>query len=411
MRSAALAVVLAAAVARAHNAPPQTIGAAPSPWSDGGVLVPTTFGLLVTSDRCTYQWLCTDHVGLGPRELPTWFATPSGTLFAAALSGLFVSRDRGCSFERVGFFDATGAGALTVSGDTLLVVTSKFGVTNGLARSQDDGRTFEWTTLRGAEQFFSAVQVAPGRPERLYVSSWYFMPRRARLAVSDDRGATFTVVDAPPAVATGNPFFVHAVDRADPSVVFVSSTDDAVTPERTTLSRSDDSGQTFTRVLEADGRVNGMIQIEGRWWVAVGDRVYSSADGRSFEPLPAPAQRACVADVGGEVMACGRHPTDGFGLARLGAEGATPVLKWQRISGPVECPASSPAAMSCAVSWPVERAELGLPIDHVATCGEVMTPPVSSPGCGCRTSEAGVLALAVVFFLRRSGRVESRPNR
>jgi serine/threonine protein kinase len=354
VRSAPLATVLLAATAWAHGAPPQTTGVAPSPWADGGVVVSTTFGLLVTDDRCTWQWLCADHLGLGPREIPTWFAAPSGTLFAATLSGLQVSRDRGCSFTRATLFDDTRVATLAASQGVLFATTSKFGVTNGLARSMDDGRTFEWTTLRAPEQFFSGVQVAPSRPARVYVSSWYFSPKLARLSVSDDRGATFTAVDLPPTVAPGNPFFVHAVDPDDAAVVFASSTNDAVTPERTVVLRSDDGGRTFGRVLEADGRVNGVVRGGARWWVAVGDRVFSSPDGRAFTLEPAPTQRACVGEVSGEVLACGRHVADGYALAALRGE-VSPQLKWQQISGPVDCPAGSAAATACAVTWPVER--------------------------------------------------------
>lgn len=416
MRRAGLLSSLLALSAFAHGLPPQTTTAAASPWVDGGVLASTTFGLLVTADRCTWQWVCPDHLGLGARELPAWFTTPSGTLFAAAFSGLQVSRDRGCSFERVALFDATGAADLAVSGDSIFVTTSKFGVTNGLGRSFDDGRSFEWTGLRANDTFFSAVRIAPSRPQRVYVSAWYFLPRLARLSMSDDRGVTFTSVELPIDVAPGSAFFVHAVDPADPAIVFVSSTDDAVVPERTVLLLSEDSGRTFTRVLEADGRVKGVVHSGGQWWVAVGDRVFSSPDGRSFTPRDPSPQRACVAEVGGELLACGRQVVDGFALAAFDSGTAEPRLKWEQISGPIHCPAGSPGAVACAVTWPVELAELGLPTDHVATCGaqpgSPPTPPMTGrPGCGCQHAAPELLAFVVAFFRRRAGRVESGRNR
>lgn len=403
---------LLASLASAHGLAPQTLGVAQSPFHDGGLVAPTTFGLLLTSDRCTWRWVCTDHVGLGDREQPAWFVTPSGTIAAGALSGLYLSRDRGCSFARQSFFDATGAADLIVSGDTLFVTTSKYGVTNGLARSTDDGRTFEWAGLRGDRQFFNAVRVAPSRPQRVYVSAWYFDPRLVRLAVSDDRGATFTTVDLPGSLAAGTVFTVHAVDQRDPDLVFASLTDDTVTPERTSLLRSADGGRTVAVVLEAAGRVNGLFQRDGNWWVAVGDRVFSSPDGRAFTVEPSPTQRACVGEGGGETIVCGRPGgEDGFALATLGPAGTTPLLKWTQLAGPIDCPTGAPAASACAVTWPVERAELGLPADHVAACDGVGRPPEPARACGCHTGQAGVLALAVVFFLRRSGRVESARHR
>ncbi|MBL8920834.1 MAG: hypothetical protein JNJ54_18365 [Myxococcaceae bacterium] len=406
MRSAALAATLAAGSVFAHGLPPQATSVAPSPWSDGGVLASTTFGLLVTSDQCTWRWLCPDHLGLGAREVPAWFTTPSGALFAASFTGLLRSGDRGCSFERVAFFDPTGAADLAVDGQTIFVTTSKFGVTNGLARSIDDGRSFEWTSLRANDVFFSAVRLAPSRPARVYVSAWYFTPKLARLSKSDDRGVTFTSVELPPSVAPGNPFFVHAVDPVDPDVLFASSTDDSAAPERTIVLRSDDGGQTFTRVLEADGRVKGMLRSAGRWWVAVGDRVFTSAEGRVFEAVAASPQRACVGQGAGEVLVCGRSVADGYSLAAFDAGVAEPRLKWQQIAGPIDCPPQSPAAVACGAAWPVERAELGLQSDHVATCGAA--PPIAEARpCGCQQVEVGLVAAAVVFFRRRTSRVES----
>ncbi|MDP3502901.1 MAG: hypothetical protein Q8S33_21390 [Myxococcales bacterium] len=407
MRSAiALLTGLVAGAAFAHGLAPQTLGVAPNPWTPGGLVVPTTFGLLVTDDRCTWQWVCPDHLGLGPREQPTWFATPSGTLFAAAFSGLYVSRDRGCSFSKQSFFDGTGAADLAVGEGALFVTSSKFGVMNGLAVSTDDGQTFGWTSLRENDAFFNSVKLAPSRPQRLYVSSWFLEPRRARLSVSDDRGQTFTAIDVPVTLAPGSVFLVHAVSTSDPDLVFASITDDSALPARSSLLRSVDGGRTFSVVLQADGRVSSVAQDGARWWVAVGDRVFTSTDGVSFAVLPSPKQRACVARVEAETLVCGRQPVeDGFGLATLGA-GVTPMLTWDRISGPISCPAGSPAATACAVTWPVELAELGLPADHVAACGApVPEPPAKKTGC--ETTSGGLLLAAAGFFLQRRRRVES----
>ncbi len=406
MRSAVLVLSLLASVSLAHGVAPQTLSVAPNPWTPGGLIAPSTFGLLVTDDRCTWQWLCTDHVGLGAREQAVWFAAPSGTLFAAAFSGLFVSRDRGCSFERQGFFDETGAAELAVGEGALFVTSSKYGVMNGLAVSTDDAKTFSWTNLRENDAFFNSVKVAPSRPQRLYVSSWYFEPRRARLSISDDRGQTFTSVDVPQGLASGAVFTVHAASASNADVVFASITDDAALPVRTSLLRSRDGGRSFAVVLEADGRVSSLAQDGARWWVAIGDRVYASSDEVTFELLSSPRQRACVGRVGSETLVCGRQQgADGFELAALG-EGTRRLFTWDQLSGPIACPAGSPAATACAVTWPVERAELGLPVDHVAACGEAGSPTPAKKA-GCESSAGGLLVCAVVVFLHTRRRVES----
>lgn len=405
MRNAVtLVLVLVGQGALAHGTPPQTLSVSASPFAPGGLVASTTFGLLVTEDRCTWQWVCPDQLELGAREQPVWFVAPSGTLFAGALSGLSVSRDRGCSFTREPFFQEAGPADFAFSDGRLYVATGKFGATNGLAVSEDDGRTFRWTPLREALAFFSAVKVAPSRPQRVYASSWYFEPRRARLSISDDGAQTFTHLDVPQLLAPGSVFTVHGVSATDPELIFASVTDDAVTPVRSTLLRSLDAGRTFSVVLQAEGRVTSLAQDGDHWWVSAGDRVFASPEGLSFSLLPSPKERACVSRVGAQTLVCGRPQTDGYSLAIAGAP-VEPLLTWDRISGPIACPAGSPSASRCEARWPVERSELGLPPDHVAACGEPPRPVTKRSGC---EAGAGAAHLAVlVFFLRRRRRVES----
>lgn len=403
MRSSA-ALILLATSALAHGPSSQTLGVAQSPWSATGLVANTNFGLLVTENRCTWQWVCPDHLGLGPREVPTWTVLPSGTITAAALSGLYLSRDRGCTFEKHPFFDATGAADVVTSGADVFVTTSKFGVLNGLARSTDDARTFTWTAIREDRAFFTAVRVAPSRPQRLYVSSWYVEQRPPRLWASDDRGDTFTSVELPPSLAVGTAFTVHAVSKADPDLLFASMTDDAVTPERATLLRSRDGGRTFEVALQAEGRVTSVAEDGGRWWVAVGERVYEAEGQGAFTVLPKPTQKACVARVAGETLVCGRQfGADAFALATLKGEEAVPLLTWRQLEGPVACPMGTPGSAACKGQWPVERAELGLPTDHVASCGPATPGPTHPPALpkGCSAAPGSLLLGALAWRRRR----------
>jgi hypothetical protein len=275
------------AVASAHGVPPQSLAISPSPWSPQGLVVSTTFGALVSDDRCTWEWICPEVLGFGPREQPTWTTTRSGALFAAALSGLAVSRDRGCSFERHPDFEGRGAADVVEVGQTLFVTSARFGVRNGLWTSTDDGRTFVATSLSSETLFFSAVRVAPSAPSRVVVSGWYFEPRRLSLFVSDDGAATFTELDQTAAFSSGSVFTVHAIDATNPELVFASIVDDSVTPERTRLVKSVDGGRSFSTVLVAEGRVSSMVQDGGAFWVALGDRVFRSTNATDFEALEA----------------------------------------------------------------------------------------------------------------------------
>ncbi len=400
------------AVASAHGVPPQSLAISPSPWSPQGLVVSTTFGALVSDDRCTWEWICPEVLGFGPREQPTWTTTRSGALFAAALSGLAVSRDRGCSFERHPDFEGRGAADVVEVGQTLFVTSARFGVRNGLWTSTDDGRTFVATSLSSETLFFSAVRVAPSAPSRVVVSGWYFEPRRLSLFVSDDGAATFTELDQTAAFSSGSVFTVHAIDATNPELVFASIVDDSVTPERTRLVKSVDGGRSFSTVLVAEGRVSSMVQDGGAFWVALGDRVFRSTNATDFEALEQPRQRACVARVGGETLVCARQSgPDAFAVARLESSGAAPLLTWDRVRGPRSCPADAPTTRACSVVWPVERAELGLSTDPVATCGAapVEPAPAPTPTRGCEGAPVGAqLVSLLLFFLGRARRVESR---
>ncbi len=408
-RELALLAVLQASLASAHGVAPQTLSVSSSPWADGGLVVPTTFGLLVTADRCTWQWVCTGHLGLAEKEIPTWHVAPSGTVYAAAFSGLVVSRDRGCTFTRQPFFDATGVSQVVSANGIVWAVSGKFGATNGLARSTDDGRTFTWTTARATEAFFNAVKLAPSRPERLYLSSWYFEPPSARLWVSDDGAASFTTIDLGSLGAAGAVFTVHAVDSQNPDVLYVSFLDTSKTPQRSVLHRSGDRGRTFSVVLEGDGAVSSLVQGDSGWWVALGDHLFSSSDGLAFTELPSPTQRACVSQVGGQTLVCGRPPLDAFSVGTLTGREVVPLLNWSALSGPIRCEEGSPAVTACSTSWPVEKAELGLAADHEATCSASPTPG-PKPGC-CQSSVGESSLVCLLFFRRRRRRVESARHR
>ncbi len=409
-RRVLLLFLLTATSASAHGLPPQSLSIAPSPWAPKGLVVSTTFGALVTDDRCTWEWICPEVLGLGPREVPTWVATASGTLYAAAFSGLFVSRDRGCSFERHPTFEGRGAFAVVEAEGSIFVTTGRFGARNGLFESNDDGRTFTGANLSSDTLFFSGVRVVG---DRRVVSAWYFEPRRLALFVSDDRGATFTEIDHTASLPGGSVFTVHAVDAVTPQLVYASIVNDAVTPEQGTLLRSVDGGRTFTPVLTGAGRVSSLVQDGTGWWVALGERVFGSANGIDFSVLDSPTQRACVARVDAQTLVCGRQPgEDGFSVANV-TGAVSPLLTWDRISGPRTCPSGSSTATTCAVSWPVERAELGLAVDHVATCGgEVPAPIAPPPTRGCHGAPGGAtVVLALLFFRVRRGRVESANRR
>lgn len=394
-RAALLAAACVAGAAYGHGAEPQALGVTGA--GDAGTLVSTTFGAVLTADDGqSFGWVCEEAIGLAEGERPAWYVSPAGTWFSGAFSGLHVSRDRGCSFTDVPAFAASGASAIAGQGGVLYVASARYGVTNGVWRSTDDGVTFAPTPASDAATYFTSVVLAPSRPQRVYVGAWYFDPLASKLLVSDDGAASFSTVELTTALPAAGPFAVLAVHPSKPDVLLAGLSSDAA-PVRHWLVRSTDGGQTFVVVQELPAvPVQAAFSEDGaRAWVAAGDVLYASADeGATLAALASPTGPACVGIAPGRWWVCGDPGVDGFSVASGPQGGAfTPWLTWERITGVVACPADSPVRTTCDAFYPVLRAELGLP---------PQTPVTPSPpptGCGCGGGlEPAWLALLVSFF-------------
>lgn len=396
-RLALSAVLLLAVRALGHGAPPQSTSVALS--ADGGLaLVGTTFGAVVTrDDGAAFRWVCEEAIGLSQGERAAWHLSEGGAWFAGAFSGLYVSRDRGCSFAPHPDFAATGVTALAGQGGALYVASGRYGVTNGLWRSTDDGRTFTATPAQAAATFFSSVVLAPSRPQRVYLGGWYFEPPASTAWVSDDGATSFTAVDLTPGLPAAGPFTVLAVHPQSPDVV-LAALSSSEAPVRHWLLRSADAARTFSVALElAAPATSAAFAQDGHLaWVAAGDALYESQDeGATFVKAASPQRKACVFTAGGRRWSCGEPANDGFSVAAGPEEGPlTPWLTWERIIGVAECPLGSPVRTTCDPFYPVLRAELGL---APMTLAPEPAPPA---GCGCLGAPGALGLAALVSFFR-----------
>lgn len=396
-RTAWLAVGCCAAVAFAHGAEPQAQSVVPA--GGASFIVGTTFGAVVTADDGqTFRWVCEEAIGLGQNERATWLVSPAGTWFAGAFSGLYVSRDHGCSFAPHASFTATGVAAVAGQGGAIYVASGRYGVTNGVWRSTDDGVTFSATSASDDATFYSSVVLAPSRPQRLYVGAWYFDPAVSKLLVSDDGAASFSTVDLSALLPAAGPFTVLAVHPAKPEVLLAALSSNA-SPVHHWLLRSADAGQSFQVVQElAEPATQAAFSDDGATaWIAAGATLYESTDeGATISALSSPTQQACVAVRPGRRWVCGAMDDDGFAVeAGPQAGPLTPWLTWEKIGAVADCPADSQVRTTCEPFYPVLRAELGLPPLEP----DVPTPPAPT-GCGCTgTGTSGWLTMLVSFFL------------
>ena len=407
----ALVAVLCAwpLAAAAHGGIPRSTQALPR--AGGPSLLGTTVGAFVTSDDGQgWQWLCEETLGPGRSTQLLWHRSASGALFAADFGGLWRSTDEGCDFRRDPAFDATGAADLDSAGPVVFAGSARFGATNRVFRSTDDGATFSPTVIASDQEFYGSVRLAPSRPARVYVGAWWFDPTYTMaLLRSDDGGDTFERVALTGALGSTGAFAVLAVDPLDPDVLLASLVPSDV-PGTAWVLRSADRGSTWTRVLEAAGGVVGAAYAAdgARLFVAAASQVHVSTDrGLSFGPLASPTRNACVATLGGAAYVCGTEAFDGFTAARGEAgQGLEPWMTWSRIRGPLQCPAGTSTEVACGPLYPAMIALLPTaPVDG--------GPPGAGGGgggggagpCGCgQVPGLPSLAILCLLFVRKRRR-------
>ncbi|MBX7113744.1 MAG: hypothetical protein K1X64_05360 [Myxococcaceae bacterium] len=382
------------------------------------MLAGTSAGALFTSDRgAHWEWICEEAIGYGQNDIPVWAVSKQGTFFAAALKGLYASRDHGCTWTAQPDFASTGAKDIQVDAQgTLYVTTQRYSAVNGLFISKDDGATFSPTPISNDHLFVSSVRVSPSRLQRIYVAAWWFeAPATSVWFVSDDSGQTFSQRDVSAEQGGGGPFAVLAVHPTRPEIVLAALTYDSGN-RPSFLLRSENGGATFTQVLTgADAYNSAAFNADGRVaWVAAGNALYRSDDGgKTFAAQPAPTRNACVQTRGDDVFACGWSIVDGWGLGLF--SDACPnkweaLFRYERIGAVKNCPAGSPVHDVCTPLLPALQATVPVDLPYDAGCGNLGEEPsdagpgttaVKSCGCGSASALSALGALGVLAFLRK----------
>jgi hypothetical protein len=91
---------LVPAAASAHGRIPAPVSITRGPAGSNGLLIGTTFGGVISTDGgSSWRWICEESIGYGGNLDPAFVWSPAGTLFLPSYDGLYVSRDRGCSFD------------------------------------------------------------------------------------------------------------------------------------------------------------------------------------------------------------------------------------------------------------------------------------------------------------------------
>ena len=392
-----------APLARAHGRFPEAQQFLVHPTDPSVLGVSTTFGLVLSRDGgATWRWVCRAATEAGPNEDPVFAIASDGALLGAMFAGLVRSPD-GCAWDRPepALRDRVvyDLGRHPVAPTTFFALTSDGGgQLNALFRSDDDGLHWSPTSPPIAPILFERVRIAPSDPRTVYLSGatprTALEPRRAYVLRSLDGGASWETRSFDLEGEEERNVRVLAVDPARPQVLFMRVVKDpGAHPER--LVRSVDGGASWETILTPGEVSAAVFDARGTLWV--GGRREVSFDGPDSGPLPpthglwrsddggetftqvrADLSVGCLAWWDGALWACADNIRDGFALGRSTDGGQTfePTLRFEEMSGPVECAPSSETATHCAAT----SAD-----DDIATDLRVEGPP-SSSGCGCATS-------------------------
>lgn len=449
-RAFALALIgvglaLSPAVGQAHGREPSVGEIAFDPLDPDHLVARATWAFLTTHDRGgSFTWTCARAVGYDRTiEDPPLAITASGRILAGTFDGIAISDPSGCEYGLV--TDDTIADLLIIDlsvdpfdPHVVWAATSPGDRENTIARSPDEGTTWEPLASFETGILLERLVLSPSDPMRMYASGVALRtattPRRAYVFRSIDGGHSFERTEIPLVDVDRTDYgernvHVLGVDPTNPDVVFARVTRRItdMMPER--LLRSDDGGLTFDVVLEIPEITGLAISEDGaNVWVGgwYGGLFRSNDRGLTFDPLDPALRVRCLAYRPGELWVCTDDVMGDYALGRSTDLGETIVPIWAFVDATpdVGCGMCTQVGGICPAYWPDVQFDLGLssgsmmdarpadpdasvpscidagPVDAMAFDGgagdagtSVGAPPTT---CGCRVgarSEARAVAL------------------
>ncbi len=401
LAAALLALLLATSDALANGRFPNAQEFHQGPAGNRELMVlRATFGLVVSVDGGNrWEYWCEDALQYGDNYDPPLIYTADGTLLVALDDGLVTTRN-GCTFRRQPDLESLTIRDLAASPDGrtawAIALTRNATPDSRVARSTDNGLTFEFVGERFVGVSLQTIEVAASDPMRLYASG--VSAGAPVLFRSVDGGAHWARAGAGFGGATG--LFVSGVDGRDADVVYLRATaapedmDAGSVDGSGVLFRSDDGGETVRAVLRTNGPMRGFaISDDGRrvWAGGPDDGVWRIADGAAPTRLTdAPVE--CLRWSDGALWACRSYVPNGALLLRGDGDTAfATALEAPAIGGPpARCPAGTLSRDVCPGRWSVVRgtllrADAGL--DASTDRGAAAEPP-RPDGCGCRAGSS-----------------------
>lgn len=354
-----------------------------------------------------------------------------GTVLAGIFEGLSVSHDRGCSWafapaplEKEYVIDVS----VHRNEPSRAVAITSTGTGTGfhviLAETSDNGATWTQTgTAINTDMISLTVDVAPSKPERVYVSGVTGKSYAPAIERTDDRGTTWTRTFFDAKYAAETPY-IAGVDPTNPDRLYVRLSG----TETDHLLISEDGAQTFTEIFSSASDLLGFALAPDGKRVAIGSTIdgilVANTTDHVFQKASAVECR-CLTWTNAGIYACANEFADSFTVGLSIDEGKT-FTKLYKLNEmcPLECPAGSPGTTACASSWAPLAATLG--VDQTkcslvssssgsSSSSGTSPPPEPQPeGCACdMTNPSGqtfVGVFAMGALIAALGRKRSRKS-
>lgn len=380
---------LDATAALANGRIPGATGLAIHPTDERQLLLGLSYGLALSRDGGeSWSWMCEGHIeGNGGDMDPSIALTGNGTLVVLSLTngGVLVSRDDGCTFERVsGPLQGHRGVDLTLDpsqpGRVLALMSTIVGEVertpryrNILAHSLDHGSS--WTLLAELPEDMSpeTVEVAASDPKRIYVSGTASAdPLQGIVERSDDGGATWSRTTVRLPRGSGS-LFLSGIHPSDPDRLWfrVPGRGDVYGVLPAKLMRSTDGAASFDQVADTrSGMLGFAISPDGER-VAFGgpfDGLFIAPSDGSVAPTKISGmQLKCLRWARGGLYACAGEPADPYSLGRAvePTQGFVPL--WRRANTcRSTCASPSSIELTCRAPWEAVAPLVGA---DTAVCG------------------------------------------
>jgi photosystem II stability/assembly factor-like uncharacterized protein len=399
-----------------------------------------THGMLTSCDRGkSWRWICEGSVGYRGVEDPTIAVGESGKMLASFFGGLAQTADNGCNFAltpEIGDQNVEDVSVEKNDPKRVVAITSTGtgdGWTNEIWRSTDSGAT--WSKLGqnlDPTYLVFTIDVAPSDSKTIYVTAASYVTGDGGVTISSqglllrttDDAQTWQKIEISGTDNETQPF-LSAVHPTDPKKLYLRVRGPGQSGAETgfvknQLLYSENGGDTWTKIFEADGDMLGFALSPDASDVLVGvgdsrltDRpvdpqslgLYrSKTSAFAFQRVSEPVHIGCLTFDGDELWVCGSQfhptipsgPTLGFEIG-ISRDHGTTIEKVMELSDPqpMQCACGSTTGDKCPGPWNTPTTGVcavigrcqagGVPGD--AGCGEPVT--MCSLGTGGTTGAGG----------------------